>query len=90
MGVLTYPDSRFKGNGRHRGPARWSRSTLFEMLGNQTYADTQHFGKSCKADDQLVPVEAPAIVSLGCGKLSRWRGGDAEDMASGIRNTRTS
>ena len=63
MGVPTYTDSRFNGNGRHHGPARWSRSTLYGMLDNQTYSGTWHFGKSSKPDDQLIAVKVPAIVT---------------------------
>ncbi len=73
MGVPTFADSgtRHPIAPKQRGYGKWARSPVGRILKNETYAGTWHYGKARhkdgkriqNADDHLIAVEVPAIVS---------------------------
>jgi len=49
-------------NGKPRGYAQWGKSTIYNILNNETYAGKWTFGKSSKNSSLMVTVEVPEIV----------------------------
>jgi site-specific DNA recombinase len=83
MGILTFNDTGTRSNIalKKKRPGEWGRTSVLEILKNETYTGLWHFGKSIRQngrqiqnpDGDLLTVEVPGIISRGLWAAAQRR-----------------